>query len=102
MQSLLRSGVPVCQCAGMPAPLSKNIRKRLRDLHAMSSSSNEHEADNARQRLEELMAKHGLTWEGLDAILKDEDKPEHFNVLNLVDGQISRFIWITPEQRLFV
>jgi hypothetical protein len=88
-----------------PQKLSKNVRKRLRDLHAMSNSSNEHEADNARRRLEELMARYGLTREGLDAILKDDDdkpEPEHYNVLNLVDGFVSKYIWISPEQRLFV
>jgi hypothetical protein len=89
----------------MAEPLSKKIRKRLRDLYAMSSSSNENEADNARQRLEELMAKYGLTWESLDPILNEDDdqpEPEHYNLLNLLDQWISKYIWLTPEQRLFV
>lgn len=99
----------MCRCASVPGAWQRRyqekIRKRLRDLYAMSSSSNENEADNARQRLEELMAKYGLTWEGLDAILNEDDdkpEPEHYNVLNLLDQWISKYIWLTPEQRLFV
>lgn len=77
----------------MVAAPPKNIRKRLRDLHAMSSSSNENEADNARQKLEALMAKYELTWKDLNAILNEgDDKTEHFNVLNLIDGLISKYI----------
>jgi hypothetical protein len=41
---------------------------RIHKLHAMLGSSNAKEAENARAKLNRLLAEHGLTWNDLPAI----------------------------------
>jgi hypothetical protein len=51
--------------------MSPKVRQRILQLHAMLGSSNEHEQRAAHAKLEKLLAKHGLTWNDLPAILAD-------------------------------
>src|SRR5262249_36551062 len=70
-------------------------------------AENEQIAATARQKIEAKLAKHGLKWEDLDAVLKKADQadpgtPSELNVLNLTNWLISRYAWIPDEERLAV
>jgi hypothetical protein len=84
------------------------ICRTIRKLHErFLRAENEHVAANARQKIEAKLAKHGLKWEDLDAVLKKADKadrppPSELNVLNITNWLISRYAWIPDEERLAV
>jgi hypothetical protein len=94
-----------------------NVCHRIQVLHALIGSTNANEAENARQKLTELLAKHGLTWNDLPAILAAEhyrdrranttapqaspDVPA-VNVLDLVLALIEEHVAITAEQLIAV
>jgi hypothetical protein len=96
----------------LPSP---KVCRRIRSLHGMLGSSNANEANNAREKLQKLLAKHGLTWNDLPAILAaidtstastrapqaaPSDKPE-VNVLDLVLHLIeTHFPTLTPAERV--
>jgi hypothetical protein len=50
----------------LPPP---EICQRIRNLHAMMGSPNDNEANVARERLNKLLAKEGVTWNDLPEIL---------------------------------
>jgi hypothetical protein len=52
----------------MPLPPPK-VCQRIRKLHAMVGSSSPKEAHNAHDKLNHLLAEHGLTWNDLPRIL---------------------------------
>jgi hypothetical protein len=85
-----------------PLKVCRSIRKLY---NRFQRAENEQIAATARQKIEEKLAKHGLKWEDLDAVLKKADRsdkvpPDQFNVLNLLDGFISKYAWIPNEERL--
>jgi hypothetical protein len=87
-----------------PLKVCRSIRK----LHnRFLRAENEQIAATARQKIEEKLAKHGLKWEDLDAVLKKADQADHdtsseLNVLNLINWFISKYVWIPDEERLAV
>ena len=79
----------------------------------MLGSPNASEAENARDKLIKLLAKHGLTWNDLSAILAATEpastiraspshptEPPQVNVLDLVLRLIELHLASTPEQRM--
>jgi hypothetical protein len=78
-------------------------------LHAMCSSPNANEASNAREKLNRLLAEHGLTENDLPTIraavdtspkqTAPTDKPE-VNVLHLVLRLTEMYVAITPAERM--
>ena len=56
----------------MPPPKD---RQRLRQLHAMLGSSNAAERENAWNKVDEWLRKHGKTWNDLPELLHDETAP---------------------------
>jgi len=103
----------------MNLPPPKDCR-RIRQLFGMLGSPNANEASNARDKLNKLLAKHGLTWNYLPAVLAaiddtaasagptapkagpqagPTDAPQ-VNVLELVLRLIELHVDLTPEQRM--
>lgn len=79
--------------------------ERIQKLYRLSKPpNNEHEADNARRKLEKLLTKLGLKWRDLEEVMKIdlENRTKDENVLLLVEGLISKFVWMSPEDRLAV
>ena len=79
--------------------------ERIQKLYRMfKSPNNEHEADNARRKLETLLRRLGLEWCDLDEVMKIdlENRIEDENVLLLVEGLISKYVWMSQEERLAV
>jgi hypothetical protein len=104
----------------MPPP---KVCRIIRRLLGLLGSANAQEVEAARQKIITLLAKHGLTWNDLHAVLREGDSaaaaPPHrltdtpppendpdarpqYNVLNLVDGLIEKYEETTQEQRLAV
>jgi hypothetical protein len=87
--------------------LTDKERTRAFALYAMTRSPNEHEASNAQDMLAALLRKRGVTWDEFIALVDEQtqttqrhsDTP---NILSLVDGWISMYIEMTPEERLAV
>ena len=81
------------------------ICRTIRKLHErFLRAENEHVAANARQKIEAKLAKHGLKWEDLDAVLKKADKADRHkegepNVLTLIRSLTVKYIWMTEEER---
>jgi Protein of unknown function (DUF3631) len=94
---------------------------RIRKLHAMLGSSNAKEAENARAKLNRLLAEHGLTWNDLPAIFAaingNDSRTSHaapnpatsgvadapsVNVLDLVLALIEEHVAITADERMAV
>ena len=91
----------------MKLPPIRECRSIRKLYQRFERAENEQIAATARQKIEARLAKHGLKWENLDAVLKKADQsdkppPDQFNVLNLIDGLISKYIWIPPHERLAV
>jgi hypothetical protein len=103
----------------LPSP---KICRKIVQLHALIGSPNANEAEAARQKLTEVLVKHGLTWNDLPRILsaiqdadgrpgdrntnaapspKTDAVPE-FNVLDLLLGLLEKYISITSEERMAV
>ena len=79
--------------------------ERIQKLYRLfKPPNNEHEADNARRKLEKLLTKLGLKWRDLEEVMKIdlENRTKDENVLLLVEGLISKFVWMSPEERLAV
>jgi hypothetical protein len=99
----------------LPPP---KICRCIRQVHAMLGSSHPNERASTHQILINLLAKHGLTWNDLPAVLAaTEDltgingtdtstaaphKPPAVNVLDLVLFLIERHVAITSEERMVV
>ena len=110
----------------MPLPSDASERARVigraRRLHAMLGASSAHEAEAARQKLLALLAKHGLTWNHLDEMLRADadvpppaaDTPSHghttspppedgeaprYNVLDLVEVLIGKYVAMSDHHR---
>jgi hypothetical protein len=104
----------------LPSP---KVCRKIVQLHALIGSPNANEAEAARQKLTEVLAKHGLTWNDLPRILSaiqaaDErprdrsssgatsttatDGVPEVNVLDLVLRLLEQHISITPEEHLAV
>src|SRR5208337_5069038 len=106
---------------------STDTCKRIRKVHALLGSSVPSERASAHEKLAELLAKHGLTWNDLPAILAvtehladitftdvsdststrtatspEPPEPPAVNVLDLVLALIERHVAITPEERMAV
>jgi hypothetical protein len=95
----------------LPPP---NVCRRIRGLHGLIGSSNAKEAENARDKLNKLLAKHHLTWNDLPAIFaatglvngtststtasRPPTSGPTVNVLDLVLALIEDHIAITPEE----
>jgi hypothetical protein len=97
------------------------VRRRIQQLFAMLGSSNANERESAHNKLNELLRKHGLSWNDLPRIMAavedDErakspppppspqgppspsDRPE-VNVLVLVERLLELHITLHPAQRL--
>jgi hypothetical protein len=96
----------------MPPP---KVVRRIRQLHAMLGSSNANEAANAREKLNKLLAEHGLSWNDLSAIFAATDphptdayrtapqaaRPE-VNVLDLVLRLVEKHIAVTPDEQMAI
>src|SRR5262245_19673358 len=99
----------------LPSP---KICRRIRKLFAMLGSPNAGEAENARGKVNKLLAEHNLTWNDLPAILAATDPsngtppnpgfaapqtpasaPE-VNVLDLVLRLVELHVDLSPEQRM--
>jgi hypothetical protein len=84
-----------------PLKVCRSIRK----LHQrFLRAENEQIATTARQKIEAKLAKHGLKWEDLDAVLKKADKADRHtqgetNVLTLIRSLTVKYIWMTEEER---
>jgi hypothetical protein len=65
----------------------------------MLKSPNENEAEIARKKIVEFLTGIGLNWDNLDELL---DSEQTYNVLNLVDGLLEKYIWVTPDERLAI
>jgi hypothetical protein len=99
----------------LPPP---KVCQRIRGLHGLIGSSNAKEAENARDKLNKLLAQHGLTWNDLPAIFAATDTSNGtststtasqapmagpaVNVLDLVLALIKEHIAITAEERMAV
>jgi hypothetical protein len=99
----------------LPPP---EICQRIRNLHAMMGSPNDNEANVARERLNKLLAKEGVTWNDLPEILAVADinitantstAPSEppmdapaVNVLDLILALMERHVAITAEERVAV
>jgi hypothetical protein len=81
------------------------ICRTIRKLHErFLRAENEHVAATARQKIEEKLAKHGLKWEDLDAVLKKADRADRHtqgehNVLTLIRSLTVKYIWMAEEER---
>jgi Protein of unknown function (DUF3631) len=105
----------------MPPP--PKVCQRVRNLHAMMGSPSPKEAHNARDKLNHLLAEHGLTWNDLPRILTadkgDTDDASDAgtgaaapaatpteadipNVLGLILRLIEEHISTTPAERLAI
>jgi Protein of unknown function (DUF3631) len=100
----------------MPLPTDVKDRakcvKRMRSLHAAMGSSNANEAEAARQKLLKFLTDYNLTWNHMVEILIQPDDPpkpqqppprskgSNYNVLNLVDGLLEKYVGFTPAQRM--
>jgi hypothetical protein len=97
----------------LPPP---KICRRIRSLHALLGSSNANEANNAREKLNKLLAEYGLTWNDLMSVLvaadvtsntastaaqAPTDGPE-VNVLDLVLRLLELHVAITRAERMAV
>ena len=95
----------------MPPP---KVIRRIRQLHAMLGSPNANEASNAREKLNRLLAEHGLTWNDLSTIFAAADphpdphrtapqatRPE-VNVLDLVLRLVEQYIAVTPDEQMAI
>jgi hypothetical protein len=75
--------VPVCRFGRKSAVAKKNERKRLLArilaLHALCWSDNAGEAQNARDKLKELLEKNRLNWNDLPSLIA-EAKPPSFRL----------------------
>jgi Protein of unknown function (DUF2786) len=88
------------------------VCRRIRQLFAMLGSPNASEAENARDKLTKLLAKHGLRWNDLSAILAATEpattraspsqptEPPQVNVLDLVLRLLELHLALIPEQRM--
>jgi hypothetical protein len=106
----------------LPPP---KVCRRIRQLFAMLGSPNASEAENARDKLHKLLAKHSLTWNDIADILRLTDDSGHpqprdafsttrpstgpstrpstgpaVNVLDLVLRLIELHLTLAPEQRM--
>ena len=95
----------------LPSP---KVCKRIRALHALLGSPNSKEAEAARKKLNELLTRHGLSWNDLPAILAAADSyatdpagapsapstTPSVNVLSLVLALIEDHISTTPAERM--
>ena len=63
----------------MPPP---KICRRIDNLFALMGSSISEEADNARDKLNKLLAKHRLSWNDLPAILSATERADRHNTGN--------------------
>jgi hypothetical protein len=94
----------------LPPP---NVCRRIQQLFAMVGSTNANESNNARDKLTKLLAKHGLTWNDLQAVLAADaasarptgpqagpSDPPQVNVLDLVLRLIELHLALTSEQRI--
>jgi hypothetical protein len=79
--------------------LTPKERELLRKLRAMLKSPNENEAENARQKILEFPTSRGFSWNNLDELL---DLEQTYNILELIDGLLEKYIWVTPEERLAI
>jgi hypothetical protein len=81
----------------------------------MLGSPNANEAANAREKLNQLLAKHSLTWNDLPAILADipgynkpspakpqPTEPPSVNVLDLVLRLVDEHIGVTADERMAI
>jgi hypothetical protein len=81
------------------------VCRSIRKLHQrFLRAENEQIATTARQKIEAKLAKHGLKWEDLDAVLKKADKADRHkegepNVLTLIRSLTVKYIWMTEEER---
>src|SRR6516164_6346233 len=97
----------------LPPP---KICRRIRSLHALLGSPNANEANNAREKLNKLLAEYGLTWNDLMSVLvaadvtsntastaaqAPTDGPE-VNVLDLVLRLLELHVAITRAERMAV
>src|SRR5437868_12410634 len=95
----------------MPPP---KVIRRIRQLHAMLGSPNPNETSNAREKLNRLLAEHGLTWNDLSTIFAAADphpdphrtapeaaRPE-VNVLDLVLRLVEQHIAVTPDEQMAI
>lgn len=53
--------------------MDKKARRRARQLFALLGSNNKGESETARQKLDELLRRHGKTWNDLLGLLQSED-----------------------------
>ena len=97
----------------LPSP---KICRRIRALHALLGSPNNKEAEAARKKLNELLTRHGLSWNDLPAVLAAADSyttrpagapsapstAPSLNVLSLVLALIEDHISITPAERMAI
>jgi hypothetical protein len=104
----------------LPSP---KICKRIRQLFHLIGSPNPNEAANARDKLDKLLAKHGLNWIDIHACVAAADADEkansgasnsgtatpqsptagpEVNVLDLVLRLLELHVAVTPEERLAV
>jgi Protein of unknown function (DUF3631) len=99
----------------LPPP---EICQRIRNLHAMMGSPNGNEANVAREQLNKLLGRQGVTWNDLPEILAVADintstgtstgaapapmDAPSVNVLDLVLRLIERHVAITAEERMVV
>src|SRR6516225_2254712 len=85
-----------------PLKVCRSIRKLH---HRFLRAENEQIRATARQKIETKLAKHGLKWENLDAVLKKADQADHstqdqYNLLNVIDWFIAKYGWMPDEERL--
>jgi hypothetical protein len=89
-----------------PSQLENEDIDRLQKLYRMCSSptANKHEAASARKMLDRLLAQLGLDDSDMPAIMAIdvESRQKSYNVLLLLEGLISKYIWIPPEETVTV
>jgi Protein of unknown function (DUF3631) len=81
----------------------KRVCISIRKLHERYvRAENEHIKETARQKLEARLAKYGLKWEDLDAVLKKADQadPHPHDILILLISLTHKYLWMTPEERI--
>jgi hypothetical protein len=89
----------------MKLPLLKICRSIRKLYNRFLRAENEQIRATARQKIETKLAKHGLKWENLDAVLKKADQADHstqdqYNLLNVIDWFIAKYGWMPDEERL--
>jgi cupin superfamily acireductone dioxygenase involved in methionine salvage len=79
----------------------QKLRETLRKLFALLGSPNKHEADTARQKIDELAAKYKMTWNDVIELVGigagDDDNAKTFDEFMQAMGDIGKKASLHPD-----